>query len=138
MKRLFSYSAILFVIAISLTNAVEAVTLPSAELANALTKAVIIDSQDRTLSADIDSSDVDGKTVILKSGDVEIEASSVVYIEFLEGEESQALTSINKNDFNDFTGLTTLYLNNCTELTAIDLSGNGSIQVLNVSNLSKV
>ncbi|MBR0279294.1 MAG: hypothetical protein IJQ75_04875 [Synergistaceae bacterium] len=138
MKRLFSYSAILFVIAISLTNAVEAVTLPSAELANALTKAVIIDSQDRTFSADIDSSDVDGKTVILKSGDVEIEASSVVYIEFLEGEESQALTSINKNDFNDFTGLTTLYLNNCTELTAIDLSGNGSIQVLNVSNLSKV
>ena len=138
MKRLFSCLTVLFVLAVSLTDAVEAVTLPSAELANALTKAVIIDSQDRTLSADIDSSDVDGKTVILKSGDVEIAASSVVYIEFSEGEESQALTGIQRNDFNDFTGLTTLYLNNCTELTAIDLSGNGSIQVLNVSNLSKV
>ena len=135
LKRLFSC---VFVLAVFLTEAVEAVTLPSAELANALVKAVIIDSQDRTLSADIDSSDVDGKTVILKSGDEEIAASSVVYIEFAEGDESQALTSVNKNDFNDFTGLQTLYLNNCTELTAIDLSGNGSIEILNVSNLSKV
>lgn len=125
-------------LAFFLTETVEAVTLPTTELANALAQAVIIDSQDRTLSADIDSSDAEGKTVILKSGDEEIDASSVVYIEFSDGEESQALTSIQRNDFNGFTGLTTLYLNNCTELTAIDLSGNVSIQVLNVSNLSKV
>ena len=133
MKRHFSCLTILFVLSVFLTEAVEAVTLPTQELANALAKAVITDSQDRTLTTE-----VDGKTVILKSGDEEIPASSVVYIEFAEGDESQALTSINKNDFNDFTGLTTLYLNNCTELTAIDLSGNGSIEVLNVSNLSKV
>ena len=133
MKRLFSCSIILFVLVVFFTETVEAVTLSSEELANALAKAVLKDSEDRTFSAD-----VDGTSLTLKSGDEEVDASSVVYIEFSEGEESQALTSINSNDFNDFTGLTTLYLNNCTELTAIDLSGNGSIQVLNVSNLSKV
>lgn len=138
MKRLLSCLMMLFVLAVSLTEVAEAVTLSSAELANALVKAVVIDSQGRTLSADIDSDDSTGKTVVFTNSDDVIEASSVAYIEFSEGEESQALTDIHKNDFNDFTGLTTLYLNNCTELTTVDLSGNGSIQVLNVSNLSKV
>ena len=138
MKRLLSCLMMLFVLAVSLTEVAEAVTLSSAELANALVKAVVIDSEGNTLSADIDSDDSTGKTVVFTNSDDVIEASSVAYIEFSEGEESQALTDIHKNDFNDFTGLTTLYLNNCTELTTVDLSGNGSIEVLNVSNLSKV
>ena len=134
LKRLFSCSIILSVLAVFFTDAVGAVTLPSEELASALAKAALKDSQDKTINAE-----ADGTKLTLKNDDGdEIDSSSVVYIEFSEVEESQALTSINRNDFNDFTGLTTLYLSNCTELTAIDLSGNGSIEVLNVSNLSKV
>ncbi|MBR0095220.1 MAG: hypothetical protein IJP91_08065 [Synergistaceae bacterium] len=134
MKRLFSCLAVLFVTCFFLTEAVEAaVTLSSAELASALGKAVLMDSEGKELTAEVNGADL-----TLKSGDDEVEASSVVYIEFSEGDESEALTAINKGDFDDFTGLKTLYLDKCTELTAIDLSGNTTIQVLNVSNLSKV
>ncbi|MBQ6113085.1 MAG: hypothetical protein IJL10_02360, partial [Synergistaceae bacterium] len=134
MKRLFSCLAVLFVTCFFLTEAVEAaVTLSSAELASALGKAVLMDSEGKELTAEVNGADL-----TLKSGDDEVEASSVVYIEFSEGDESEALTAINKGDFDDFTGLETLYLDKCTELTAIDLSGNTTIQVLNVSNLSKV
>ena len=134
MKRV--WYCLLFVFLILNAAAAEEITLSTPNFTDALTKATLWDSDGNIISPD-----KTGETTIRfydESGDNELSVSDVALIEFAECDESKALTDINKEDIAKFTGLTSLSLNNCTELTTLDLSGNETIEILDISNLGKL
>ena len=115
------------------------ITLATKALAKALVKATLRDAEGYAISADMNEEEVSFQD---KDGN-DIDVSAVALIDFAEGDESEALDDYEisrfiKRDIDKFTGLKSLSLNNCTDLTTLDLSGNETIEILDISNLAKL
>ena len=144
MKRIFNFIfAVSFVGFIfnfhGTANGAASITLSSENLANALGEAVLWNSEGKVVSADVSGASVSFKIV---SGDTEtsVDVKYVALIEFSAGDSSKAVkdADFTKDDIAKFTGLKSLSLNNCTELTTIDLSENSTIEILDISNLTNL
>ena len=147
MKRIFNFILAVsiitaFFVKVVVASADSEITLSSENIAKAFGEATIWDSDGNVINSNVDEKTV-SFTMVSNDENVSVDVENVALIEFAAGENSENITDTDfddfiKNDISKFTGLKSFALNNCINLTTIDLSGNNTIEILDISNLTEL